>query len=258
MENGIGFVGCGRVVSILLGGWARAGVAPGPIMVSDPDPTAVARARTRHPSLVLEEADAKRASAQEIVFLALHPPAIKEAAPRIREGLRDDAVLVSLAPKVTVAALSGMLGGFRRIARMIPNAASIVGDGYNPVTFAETLSADERQRLVRLFAPWGECPEVPEAHLEAYAIVTAMGPTYLWPQLYELARLGETFGLPAGQAMEGVAKMLSGAAATMKDSGLSQDEVMDLIPVKPLAEMDAELVERYRVKLTAVMDKIRP
>jgi len=85
-----------------------------------------------------------------------------------------------------------------------------------------------------------------------------MGPTYLWPQLYELARLGETFGLPAGQAMEGVAKMLSGAAATMKDSGLSQDEVMDLIPVKPLAEMDAELVERYRVKLTAVMDKIRP
>ena len=258
MENGIGFVGCGRVVSILLGGWARAGVVPGPIVVSDPDPTAVARARTRRPSLDLEEADAKRAAAQETVFLAVHPPAIKEAAPRIREGLRDDAVLVSLAPKVTITALSGMLGGFRRIARMIPNAASIVGEGYNPVAFAEALGADERQRLGRLFAPGGECPEVPEAHLEAYAIVTAMGPTYFWPQLYELLRLGESFGLPARQAMEGIARMLSGAATTMRDSGLSREEVMDLVPVKPLAEMDAEVIERYRVKLTAVMDKIRP
>jgi pyrroline-5-carboxylate reductase len=258
MENSIGFVGCGRVVTILLGGWARAGVIPGPIVVSDPDPGAVARARTRYPSLVLEETDAKRAAALGIVFLALHPPAIKEAAPRIREGLRDEAVLVSLAPKLTVAALSGMLGGFRRMARMIPNAASIVGEGYNPVAFSEALGADERQRLARLFAPWGEYPEVPEAHLEAYAIVTAMGPTFLWPQLYELARLGESFGLPAKQAMEGVARMVSGAATTMKGAGLSQEEVMDLVPVKPLAEMDAEVIERYRVKLTAVMEKIRP
>jgi len=252
----VGFVGGGRVVSILLGGWTRAGALPEGIVVSDQNPDVLARLQRRYPEV--QSADPATAAARGIVFLAVHPPAIKDVLAQVRVGFSGEAVLVSLAPKVTIAKLSEMLDGFGRLARVIPNAASIVGRGYNPVAFGPGLSPADREVLQGLLAPLGECPEVEERHLEAYAIVTAMGPTYFWPQLYELRALAESFGLPAQQAMLAIDRMLWGAVATMKDSGLSREEVQDLIPVKPLAEIEPTLIDAYRAKLTGLMEKLRP
>ena len=126
--------------------------------------------------------------------------------------------------------ICGALGGFNRLARVIPNAPSIVGQGYNPVSFSEQLSVEERTRVLALFAPLGACPEVAESTLEAYAIVAAMGPTYLWYQLYQLIDLGVDFGLTREAAVEAVAAMVHGTSSTMTTSGLPPEGVMDLDP----------------------------
>ena len=70
-----------------------------------------------------------------------------------------------------MAKLSEVLGGFNRLARMIPNAPSIIGAGYNPIAFGSGLSAEEKQALAAFFAPLGDCPEVAESKLEAFAFV---------------------------------------------------------------------------------------
>jgi len=183
---------------------------------------------------------------------------MKDAAAAIQSWLKPGAIVVSLAPKFTIAALSGLLGGFDRIARVIPNAPSYVGEGYNPVAYGAALTDPNRQALCAMFESLGEMPEVPEAHLEAYAILSAMGPTYFWPQLYELVSLGESFGLDPVAARDAVSKMLNGAIATVENAGLSAEQVQDLIPVKPVAEDVAVLVSSYRGKLSALMEKIRP
>jgi pyrroline-5-carboxylate reductase len=167
-------------------------------------------------------------------------------------------MVVSLAPKLSIADLGGLLGGFDRLARVIPNAASIVGAGFNPVSFSAALAPGERERLVRLLGVLGQAPEVPEQDLEAYAVLTAMGPTYLWFQLHELAALGCSFGLQPGAADDAVASMAIGAVRAMRDSGLAPDEVMDLIPVRPLADEEEGWKAAYRTRLRAVFDRIRP
>jgi pyrroline-5-carboxylate reductase len=257
-QKSVGFVGSGRIASILLEGWARKAALPARIVVSDVNPATASALQARFAGVESSGTDIAAAAGQEVVLLAVHPPAIKDVTPSLAAALKPDAVLVSLAPKVTSAKLSDLLGGFTRIARMIPNAPSIVGRGFNPIAFGEALSPTEREELLQLFAAWGECPEVPEGHLEAYAIVSAMGPTYFWPQLYELRSLGESFGLSAKEAMISIDKMLWGAVATMADGGLSPEAVMDLVPVKPLEGMQAEVLEQYRTKLSGLMEKLRP
>jgi pyrroline-5-carboxylate reductase len=42
------------------------------------------------------------------------------------------------------------------------------------------------------------------------------------------------------------------------ESGLTPAEVMDLIPVKPLGEMEPQVIEMYRTRLPAVYQKIKP
>ncbi len=59
--------------------------------------------------------------------------------PGMGPRLASDAVVVSLAPVLTLARLSEMLGGFGRLVRVLPNAPSLVGAGFNPVAFADDL-----------------------------------------------------------------------------------------------------------------------
>lgn len=254
----IGFIGGGRVVTILLGGWSRAGVLPPDVLVSDSDDAVLDRLSSRHPSIRLTAAGDLAVARQDVTFLALHPPAIGEALSSLGGALLPTTILVSLAPKFTIARLSELLNGFRRFARVIPNAPSIVNAGFNPLAFSAELSPQDRDQVLALLKPLGEAPVVDESKLEAYAILSGMGPTYFWPQLIELETLAVRFGLSEPEARSALREMVVGTVETLHDSGLTSQEVEDLIPVKPLADAMPSVREAYRTKLTALMEKIRP
>ena len=165
----VGFIGAGRVAHIILGGWKKAGHMPEQVVVSDVSMEVLNRLRGRFPGIEIVHNDNKPPASQELVFLGLHPPAVAGCLGDIKACLKRNAILVSLAPKLTVAKLAGMLGGFDRIVRLIPNAPSIIGEGFNPIAFSRTLSGEEKAEICALLGSLGQCPEVDEGKLEAYA-----------------------------------------------------------------------------------------
>jgi pyrroline-5-carboxylate reductase len=256
-EKTIGFVGGGRVARIILGGLKKAGRMPETIIASDTNPGVLKKLQSEFPGIQSMLNNSREAAAQDLVFLGLHPPALLGSLADIKGGLKPDAILISLAPKLLIARLSEGLGGFDRIVRLIPNAASIIGQGYNPVVFSGALKSQEREELQGFLSALGKCPEVEERKLEAYAIVTAMGPTYLWFQWQELRNLAESFGMTAAEAETGVAEMVAGAAKALFGSGMAAEEVMDLIPVKPLGEEETKIRAMYKSKLTTLYEKLK-
>lgn len=257
-EQRVGFVGGGRVTGILLAGWKRAQQMPGEIVVNDSSTEALDKLKARFPQVQTAAGQPRLAAAQNIVFLAVNPPVMAEVATSLRGSLGAESIVVSLAPKFTLARLTELLGGFGRVARVIPNAPSVVNFGFNPVCFGPALPSADRARLTRLLEPLGECPEVDEAKLEAYALLTGMGPTYLWFQLQALRELAASFGLSEAETAAALKRMVCGSARTLLESGLPPAQVMDLVPVKPLAEMEAQVCEAYRTKLPALFQKIKP
>lgn len=254
----IGFVGGGRVTRILLGGWKRCGGLPVKVVVSDGDAETLARLKARFSGVETTPGTSADAASQDIVFLAVHPPVMAEVAAGIKGSLKPGGLVVSLAPKFTIAKLTGLLGGFSRLARFIPNAPSIIGAGFNPVAFGAALNPAEKADITGLLAPLGEFLEVSEPKLEGYALLTGMGPTYLWFQLQTLREVAAGFGLSDAEIQPALQRMVCGAMRTLLESGLSPAEVMDLIPVKPLAEMEAQVTEMYRTRLPALYQKIKP
>jgi len=251
----VAFIGGGRVARILVSGWQRASALPPAVLVHEPDDAAFRALASV--ARVVRRVSIEEAAAAPVVFLALHPPAIPTALPAIRPALAPNAVLVSLAPKVTLAALSAG-AGTPRVARIIPNAPSILGLGYNPVAFGAGLDAAAKAQVTSLLAPLGEAPEVDEAHLEAYAILSGMGPTYFWFQWQALREIAAGMGLPPAAADAALRSTMTGAVATLLDSGLSPDAVIDLVPVKPLAAAEPAIGAAYRDALPALYAKIRP
>lgn len=256
-DKSLGFIGAGRIAKILLGGLRRAGKLPSKIVVSDTSEDILNRLKQDFAEIDAVPNGNHQAARQDVVFIALHPPVMGNVLTEIRSDLHPSSVLVSLAPKLSTGKISELLAGFQRIVRMIPNAPSIINEGYNPVVFHPALAGADKEALLAMFQVLGDSPEITEEKLESYAILTAMGPTYLWFQLYELQHLGREFGLTAQELHEGIPGMVTGTVKTMFESGLSPEEVMDLIPVKPLGEEEANIKSVYRSKLAALHQKLK-
>lgn len=251
-----GFIGAGRVTRILMEGFKRADGLADRILVNDIDGDVAADLQKKF--LFLESTkDAAEVARQDYVFLALHPPAMTAGMEGVRNRLKEDAVIISLAPKVTLERLTAGLNGFNRITRWLPSAASLIGRGHNPCAFSHALAPAEQSELKALFSSVGDCIEVPEEKIEAYAMIIAMGPTYFWFQWQHLFELGRTFGLSEEELASGMPAMLSGAIELFYHAGLTPGEVHDLIPVRPLAEEEPAIRSAYENKLTALFQKLK-
>lgn len=256
MERRIGFIGGGRIVRILVSALARKGYDLSAIAFSESSDDAAAELRGEFPAMRRMK-QTEVAASSDVLFLALHPAAIAEAIGSGRLAPRPASMVVSLAPKATIAGLSAMLGGFDRLARMIPNAPSIIGEGYNPVSYGPALASEDRSALGDIFIAFGAYPEVEEGKLEAYAVLTAMGPAYFFYQFFEVMRLASGFGLEAEEVGEATRAMLAGAVATAFDSGLSPERVLDLIPGKPMSPNEAAIKAMYETALGGVYAKLK-
>jgi pyrroline-5-carboxylate reductase len=254
-ERTVGFVGGGRITAIFLEALGERRLTLDRVTVSDTSPEVLAKRKERFPGITTTSDNGAAASCER-VFLALHPPAVKAALPELAGALRADAVVVSLAPVLTFEKLSALLGGFDRLARVIPNAPSVVGAGYNPVAFGAGLPAEPRAEIETLLDGLGAHPVVPEETLEAYAILAAMGPTYFWFQWQALRELAGSFGLGAAEADAALGAMLEGAARTFFDPGRTYEEVADLVPVKPLADAEPQIRQAYADKLGGLYRKL--
>ena len=257
IDKTVGFVGGGRIVRIILGGLKKAGKLPSKIRVSDIDWDVLNKLKEDFPEVELLYNDNTKLSSCDIIFIAVHPPVMENVLSSIKPSLKRDAIIISLVPKFRISKISEILGGFNRIVRMIPNAPSIVNSGYNPVCFSESLSSEEKSEIKKMLDMLGKTPEVNENKLEAYAVLTGMGPTYFWFQFYELNKLGKSFGLNDLEVREALTEMIIGALKTMYESGLSQSSVVDLIPVKPIGDDEEYIKNVYRIKLSKLYEKIK-
>ena len=254
MFDSIGIIGAGRIAHILLGGWKHTATALPPIRVYDVSTEALTTLKTAFPQVQISTLE--ETSNSDLRLLGVHPPVLADLLPQIRPLLRPEAVVCSLAPKLRLPQLQAQLGGFHRLARMNPNATSIIGQGMNPLVFAPQLPEAARLSLRTLFAPLGQLPEVADEQLESYAVISAMGPTYFWFQFHALEQLAESFGLARHEARQAIATMLHGAVDTLLSSELPPEVVMDLVPVRPLADDEKTITNLLATRLRAIHSKL--
>ena len=117
---------------------------------------------------------------------------------------------------------------------------------------------EDQDFVVELFEKIGKVSIVDESKIDAHAVICAMGSTYFWFQLQQLKELAVEFGLDEAEANKVIKTMLKGSMETLFDSELTKDEVMNLVPVKPLGEYEETIKGFYDSKLREIFAKIRP
>jgi pyrroline-5-carboxylate reductase len=257
MKNTLGFIGGGRITKIMLQVIANNKTEYKALVVYDTNSEVLAALKNQFPAITVADSAAEAAN-QDMVFIALHPPVIMDALELVKDQFKAGSIVISLAPKISIEKIASALPNVKNIVRLIPNATSIVNEGYNPVYFAPAMSDWKKQTMLTIFRRMGHTFEVPEHKLESYAIMSAMLPTYFWFQWKELIEIGCRIGLTEDESRNSVRDTMLAALRTYFYSDLTPDEVIDLIPVKPIGENETVIKEIYNDKLRSLFEKIKP
>lgn len=252
----LGFIGGGRITRIFLQAFANRNCEFQSIMVYDTNSEVTDTLQKQFPQIEIAES-LYQVSTHSTLFIALHPPVILETLDKISDMVSSDALVISLAPRITIEKIGAKLKT-PNIARMIPNATSYINEGYNPITFAQGFNINEKEKVLETLNVLGHTFEVAESKLEGYALLSAMLPTYFWFQWKELTQIGTQMGLTLDESQESVSQTLTSAIHLLFESGLPAEQVMDLIPVKPIAENQTQVCEIYQSKLLSLYERIKP
>ncbi len=253
--NSIGFIGGGRITRIFLQAFQNKSVVFEKIKVYEPN-TDTFQALKSSFSGIEKAQSAEEIGEGNVVVIAVHPPMVMESLEKIKGIVKSESLVFSLAPKITIEKIVNFLQ-VKNVVRMIPNATSFINEGYNPVAFHLEMSEQVKASFFDMVRPLGDCFEVLENKLEGYAIVSAMLPTYFWFQWKEMEKIAMETGLDKVEAQKTIQSTLNKSISLFYNSGLSSEEVIDLIPVKPIGENEDEIKSILNAKLLGLYSKLK-
>ncbi|MBN1182500.1 MAG: NAD(P)-binding domain-containing protein [Bacteroidales bacterium] len=194
---------------------------------------------------------------QDIIFSTVHIPAILEIFQKYRDNLTSKQILVSVSPKLQLNEMSDALGGHPNIARFVVNVPTIIKKGFNPIALSQNFHSGQVSILLNFLGNLGKCIIVEESKLEVYSLLSAMVPTYFWFQIYEMQKFAESYGLTEDEIKEGITEMINGSIKVMFSKRITREEVLDLIPLQPMAEIEDIVSDSYEQVLNILSKKLR-
>ena len=140
-----------------------------------------------------------------------------------------DAVFVSMLAGISLDRLAEMLGGEKKIIRIMPNTPSAVGQGLMLVSANDRVTAEELAAFKALMAESGLLDDLPEHLIDAASAVSGCGPAYAYMFVEALADGAVKCGVPRAKAMRYAAQMLLGSASLLLETGEHSGALKDAV-----------------------------
>ncbi len=201
------FIGGGNMATALIGGLVARGIPPADLRVVEPGTEARARLAVRHPGVAIHgECTHDAVAGAELIVFAVKPQHMREAARALAPHVSrtPEPLVLSIAAGIRLVDLARWLGGYRRLARAMPNTPALVGKGVSGLFAAREVDAAGRALAAAIVEAAGEVIWVrDEAMLDAVTGVSGSGPAYVFYFLEALedrgarARVRRRRGAPA-------------------------------------------------------------
>ncbi len=157
--------------------------------------------------------------AADIVMICLKPQAIEGMVDQVRDCLRSEQLLITIAAGVTTSGITDMLRTENPVVRVMPNIASLVDDGAAAISPGRFADEEHRQITARIFEAVGRVVFVEERLMDAVTGLSGSGPAYIYMVIEALSDGGVKMGLPRDVAQDLAAQTVLGAARLIQETG---------------------------------------
>jgi len=173
--------------------------------------------------------DNKVPAAAEIVVLSVKPQILSRVLDEVASVISADALVISIAAGVPVAAIQARLAGGTRVVRAMPNTPALVDAAATAIAGGEHARESDLEDAKRIFDAIGLTVILEESQLDAVTGLSGSGPAYVFLILEALSDAGVKVGLSRRTAQLLAAQTVLGSAKLLLETNEHPGRLKDMV-----------------------------
>ena len=214
----LGFLGCGKMATALVGGVVKAGVFPAESIRVYDCVAAASDALAKKTGVTAVSSAEALANAVEALVLCVKP-ADALAAVRGLNGKLGGKLVISIVAGLSLARLEEAVGFSTRVVRVMPNTPALIGQGAAAFATGSAATDEDAALVSQILSAVGCAVKIKESLLDAVTGLSGSGPAYVYLVIEALADGGVLMGLPRDLALQLASQTVAGSAAMVLQTG---------------------------------------
>jgi pyrroline-5-carboxylate reductase len=217
-KRSTGFIGAGNMGTALIKGLIESGVYDKEHLgVSDKDSSASKRI-TEHFGVDSYDSNIDLVRQCSTVVLSIKPQNMKDVLAEVKEGIRDDHLVISIAAGIPIKMVYDAIKRDIPIIRVMPNTPALVQKGVSALAAGAFVQSEHMAIAREIFEAVGDTVEVEEKMMDAVTALSGSGPGYIFKMMECMVDAGVGVGLERETSLSLVTQTFLGAAHLAKSS----------------------------------------
>lgn len=214
----------------MIGGIIRKELVPREDIFASAKTAATAKRAAEEFGIRTTQNNAEVAGYADILIIAVKPVFMEEVIREIRDAVKQNVIVVTLAPGKTIAWLKETFArDDLQIVRTMPNTPALVGEGMTALCPDEKVTEDALSKVETIFNSFGRTAVVAERLIDVVTGVSGSSPAYVFMFIEALADGAVHDGMPRKQAYEFAAQAVLGSAKMVLESGRHPGDLKDMV-----------------------------
>ena len=225
----LGFIGTGNMASAIMGGIIKNQLISADEIIGA-DVYASSREKAKEQFGIHVTADNHEVVENaDVVVLSVKPQFYEEVICEIRDFVRADQIVITMAPGKTRAWLAEKFYKCVKLVRTMPNTPALVGAGMTAMCPNEHMTEEEINYVRMLLGSFGRVEIVTERLMDTVVSVSGSSPAYVFMMIDAMADAAVSGGMPRTQAYQFAAQAVMGSAKMVLETGKHPGELKDMV-----------------------------
>ncbi len=225
----LGFIGTGNMASAIMGGVINKELIPANEIIGA-DLFAPGRERVKAQFGINVTASNKEVVENaDVIILSVKPQFYADVISEIKDVVKDNQIIITIAPGKTLAWLAEQFGKDVKIVRTMPNTPAMVGEGMTAACPNEHMTEEEIAYAKTILESFSKVEIVPERLMDTVTAVSGSSPAYVYMFIEALADAAVLGGMPRPQAYKFAAQAVLGSAKMVLETGKHPGELKDMV-----------------------------
>lgn len=253
----LGFIGTGNMASAIMGGVINKGLIPAnEIIGSDlfaPSRDKVAAQFGIH----VTDSNLEVVNNAEIIVLSVKPQFYASVIAEIKDAIKEDQLVITIAPGKTLAWLEEQFGKQVKITRTMPNTPAMVNAGMTAAVPNAYMNEDDFSRVKAILESFGKVEVVSEKLMDVVVSTSGSSPAYVYMMIEAMADAAVSGGMPRPQAYQFASQAVLGSAKMVLETGMHPGALKDMVCSPAGTTIEAVRVLEERGFRSAIIEAMK-
>jgi pyrroline-5-carboxylate reductase len=228
-KRNTGFIGAGNMATAMIKGLVESGVyRKEQLGASDKDSSALKRMAEQF-GVEPYGSNSDLVHQCSTVVLSVKPQNMKDVLNEVKEGIRDDHLIISIAAGIPLKMIHDILKRDIPLVRVMPNTPALVQKGVSALAAGEFATPEHMAVARTIFDAVGGTVEVKETMMDAVTALSGSGPGYIFRMMECMVDAGVGVGLERETALSLVIQTFLGAAHLAKSSEYPLSRLREMV-----------------------------